>query len=174
MLVLKVVGCVLVIISCSGMGLYFSECLKTRIEELVELKKIIVLLRGNIRYANTPLSEALHSIAMRNQGDFSSFLQWVSSQMEEMSGNTMAEIWELGVKKYLKNTALSKMDCEELIQFGKSLGYLDKEMQLGTIDLYIASLETEIEESLKCSRQKIYLYNSLGVMGGIFITIILI
>ena len=61
-----------------------------------------------------------------------------------------------------------------MIHFGENLGYLDKEMQLATIDLYLATIETEIEEAVRTVKEKTYLYNSLGVMAGIFLTIILI
>ena len=50
MLLIKIVGCILVIVSTSGMGLFFSNQFKTRIENLRELRKIIIL-RGDIRYA---------------------------------------------------------------------------------------------------------------------------
>lgn len=174
MLGLKIVGCVFVIASTAGMGFYFTCILKSRLEELKELKKIVVLLRGNIRYANTPLPEALQSLSFRHHGCFQLFLQWVSEQMEQMEGVTIADIWRQGVDMKLKGCSLNKKDREALIGFGANLGYLDKDMQLGTIDLYIATLEAEIEEASKTVREKTYLYNSLGLMAGIFITIILL
>ena len=174
MLTLKIIGCILVIGSCSGIGYYFSCELKARMEELVQLKKILMLLRGDIRYANTPLAEALNSISVRHNGDFQIFLRWVSEQLEQMQGKTLADIWKAGVEHKLKGVSLTKKDKESLIGFGTNLGYLDKDMQLSTIDLYVATIETEIEEGMRTLKEKTYLYNSLGVMGGIFITIVLI
>lgn len=174
MYVIKIIGCILVITSSAGIGLYFSCVLKERIEELTELKKILILLRGNIRYANTPLAEALYSISIRHNGEFKSFLSWVSEQMEKMQGETIADIWKRGVEQKLKGLSLTKKDKESLIGFGNNLGYLDKDMQLGTIDMYVATLETEIEEASRTVKEKTYLYNSLGVMAGIFLTIVMI
>ena len=91
-----------------------------------------------------------------------------------MEGKTIADIWKEGVEQKLSGLALSKQDKEALIHFGSNLGYLDKDMQLSTIDLYIATLETEIEEATKTVKEKSYLYNSLGIMAGLFVTIILI
>ena len=174
MLTMKIIGCVLVIASSTGLGFYCSCVLKARIQELVELKKILMLLRGDIRYANTPLAEALFSISLRHQGEFRPFLRWVSEQLEQMQGKTIADIWKDGVEHKLKGVSLNKKDKEALIGFGTNLGYLDKDMQLATIDLYVATLETEIEESSRTVKEKTYLYNSLGVMAGIFLTIVLI
>jgi stage III sporulation protein AB len=74
----------------------------------------------------------------------------------------------------LANTSLSKKDKLHLIGFGENLGYLDKEMQMNTFDLYISQLEEEITDLSKSVKEKAYLYNSLGIMAGIFITIIMI
>lgn len=174
MLTFKLIGCGLVILSSAGIGIYFSVQLKARIEELIELKKILLLLRGNIRYASTPLTEALYSISLRHTGELRAFLDYVCEQMEQMRGKTIDQIWKEGVELTLKSLALNKQDKQDLISFGTNLGYLDKEMQLSSIDYYVATLETEIEEASKTSKEKSYLYNSLGLMAGIFVTIVLI
>ena len=174
MLALKMISSVLVIASSAGIGMYFSSTLKERLETIRELKKVMLLLRGNITYSNATLPEALNSIANRQKGELKDFLSYVSSELYQMNGKTAAEIWKNGVELMLKESALSKKDKESLIQFGNGLGYLDREMQLGTIDFYIASLETDMDEIQRTKREKTYLYNSLGVMGGIFLTIIFI
>ena len=74
----------------------------------------------------------------------------------------------------LHDTSLSKRDKYQLIQFGENLGYLDKEMQMNTLDLFLAQMEEEIYELSKTVKEKTYLYNSLGIMAGIFISIIMI
>ena len=62
----------------------------------------------------------------------------------------------------------------QLIHFGENLGYLDKHMQMNTFELYLSQLDDEITELSRTVKGKAYLYNSLGIMAGIFITIIMI
>ena len=174
MLVLRIIGCVLVVCSCSGIGIYFSTTLKDRLCQLREIQKILLLLRGDIRYANTPLSEALYTISVRHEGELKAFLRWVSEELEKMEGQTISQIWKKGIDTKLKGSALSKKDLEAFLGFGKNLGYLDKDMQLSTIDLYVETIAAEVEEASRTIKEKSYLYNSLGVMVGIFLTIILI
>ncbi|NLK27555.1 MAG: sporulation protein [Clostridiales bacterium] len=173
MLVVKIIGCILVIASSTAMGFFFSNEMKLRVENLKELKKLIVLLRGDIRYANTPLPEAISAIARRNPGTFESFFKNTASKLHEFSGHTFAEIWKEAVNKELGDTSLTKKDKEHLIEFGENLGYLDKDMQLNTLDLYIIQLEEEVAELSKTVKEKAYLCNSLGIMAGIFISIIM-
>ena len=94
--------------------------------------------------------------------------------MSELSGETFSQVWKEAVEKELCNTSLLKKDKLDLIQFGENLGYLDKEMQMNTLDLYISQIEDEIEDLSKNVKEKSYLFNSLGIMAGIFITIVMI
>ncbi len=174
MLIMKIIGCVLVIVSSTGMGFFFSNEMRCRIEDLKELRKLIGLLRGDIRYANTPLPEAIGAITRRHNGNYSAFFKHVSTRLQELSGHTFSEVWKEAVQKSLTDTSLSKKDKLHLIQFGENMGYLDKEMQMNTIDLFIAQTEDEIKELSKTVKEKSYLYNTLGIMAGIFIIIIMI
>ena len=45
---------------------------------------------------------------------------------------------------------------------------------MNTLDLFLAQMEEEIYELSKTVKEKTYLYNSLGIMAGIFISIIMI
>lgn len=174
MYVIKVIGCILVISSTTGMGFFFSSEMKGRIEDLREFRKLVVLLRGDIRYANTPLPEAISSLARRHNGRFHAFFEKVSIKLQELSGQTFSEIWKAAVGNEMKDTSLTKKDKLQLIQFGENLGYLDKDMQLNTLDLYISQLEDELTELSKSVKEKSYIYNSLGIMAGIFLTIIML
>jgi stage III sporulation protein AB len=172
--IMKIIGCILVIASSAGIGFYFSGEMRSRIADLKELKKLIGLLRGDIRYANTPLPEAISSITRRHSGRFDLFFHYVSVKLQELSGLTFSDVWKVATEKELAGTALTKQDKSHLIQFGENLGYLDKDMQMNTFDLYITQLEDVISELSKTVKEKAYLYNTLGIMAGVFIIIIMI
>ncbi len=174
MLIMKIIGCILVIASTAGMGFYLSSEIRTRIEDLKELRKLIGLLKGDIRYASTPLPEAIHSISKRHNGKFQSFFGNISKQLQELSGGTFAEVWKTATENELVNTSLTKKDKSHLVQFGETLGYLDKDMQMNTIDLYTSQMEEEITDLAKSVKEKSYLYNTLGICCGIFIIIIMV
>ncbi len=172
--ILKIIGCILVIASSTGIGFFFSAEMKNRIEDLKELRKLIGLLKGDIRYANTPLPEAISVLARRYKGSFFSFFQYASTKLQELSGQTFSQIWKAAVEQELLNTSLSKKDKAQLISFGENLGYLDKDMQMNTFELYLSQLEDELTELSKTVKERAYLYNSLGIMAGVFISIIMI
>jgi stage III sporulation protein AB len=98
----------------------------------------------------------------------------VADKLNELGGVSFAAIWSESIGKGLENTSLSKKDLLNLVQFGENMGYLDKEMQLNTIDLYLTQIEEEIKELSKTVKEKTYMYNTLGILGGIFLTIVML
>lgn len=170
----KLIGSVLVICSTAAIGFYFSSMIQGRIRDLIELKKTIYIMRGDIQYGNTPLPEAISSIGRRSRNHFKQFFLGVSEGLMKQEGETFFTIWSQGVEELLVETYLTKKDKESLSRLGEHLGYLDKQMQLKTIDLYVEQLEMELKETTDTMKDKMRLYNTLGVLSGIFITIILL
>ncbi len=174
MMLLKIVGAILTISSCSALGFYFSNELNVRIKQLRELRKFVTILRGEIRYGGTPLPEAIENLARRSPGAFQDFLSNTSEALLINGGGTFSEIWGTSVWRDLKDTSLTDSDKESLIRFGDTLGYMDRDMQISTIDLYLNQLHDEINEQVTVAKERTKLYNVLGIMAGIFITIIMI
>lgn len=78
------------------------------------------------------------------------------------------------MEETLKTTCLRREDKQLLEKLGDNLGFLDQKTQLATINLYIHNLEECIEEGTKEMKEKVRLYHLLGVLGGIFITIVML
>jgi stage III sporulation protein AB len=171
---LKILGVILVITASSAIGFYFSSLAKARVEDLKELRKCIYILKGDIRYSATPLPEAIQMVALKIESNLSPFFQKIADELNKLEGRTLSSIWTSSVNTQLDRCCLNKKDKMYLIQFGESMGYLDKDTQINTIDLYISQLDTEIDEMITSVKEKTRLYNLLGIMGGIFMTIIII
>ena len=54
------------------------------------------------------------------------------------------------------------------------MGYLDREMQVGAIDLYLEQLKLNIRKMQEELPEKRRILNCLGVMGGIFVAVVLV
>lgn len=170
----KILGAILVISSCSAMGLYFSSIVQGRVADLRAMKKNITILRGDIKYGNTTLPEAIGAIARRNTDNFKDFFTGIEQELLKSCGLSFTNIWDKGIKDYLKDTYMNDQDREQLNRLGETLGYLDREMQLKTIDIYVEQLEHELEEAITTMKEKTRLYNMLGVLSGLFLTVVLI
>ena len=94
--------------------------------------------------------------------------------MENLDGRTFGELWREQIRTGLPGTHLKKDDKEQLGALGEVLGYLDLEMQVSSIELYLEQLEISIRSAQDAITAKQKLYQSLGVAGGIFLVILLV
>ena len=171
---LKFAGACLILASAAGIGRSFGMDLKKRLQELRALKQLACMLRGEIRYTKSPLPEAFFHIAGRLPAPFAGFLFAVAKELGKADGRSLGRIWEERIEKDLSASHLSRADKGQLETLGELLGYLDLEMQLSAIDLYLEQLELSIQEAGGSVGQKQRLYQSLGVAGGVFLVILLI
>ncbi len=173
MFIMKLVGCILIFCSTSGIGFLYAKEFEHRQEDLNSLKTMALQLRGEIRYAMTALPEAVEHIAKRHDGRLQPFLFEISKKLSERSGESMLQIWSACEEK-LSVTSLTKQDKLFLHQLGESLGYLDKEMQLATIDLFLTQVEQTLKELETIGKEKKRLYKSFGILTCIFLVIIIL
>ena len=68
----------------------------------------------------------------------------------------------------------SKSDRQTLETVGEHLRFLDRETQERTLLLYLEQVDTELEVLREHRQERCRLYTSLGVMGGLFLAVILV
>jgi len=83
-------------------------------------------------------------------------------------------LWQHALERYFSDTHLDKRNLELLKNMGTNMGYLDREMQVGAIDLYLEQLKLNIRKMQEELPEKRRILNCLGVMGGIFVAVVLV
>ena len=79
---LRIAGSAMVIIACSGMGFYMAGQWKEHLETVEHLRKMIFLLKGEIVYANSPLTEAFDRTGKKGGGEMGRLFEAVAKRME--------------------------------------------------------------------------------------------
>lgn len=171
---LRLLGAVLVIAFSTGYGFTMGVEVKQRLEELRALKKLVLMLRGEIKYAKAPLPEAFQNMGGRLKEPFQSWCNRMSEELFSLSGKNFLEIWEKHIKEDLGKSRLKKEDLKLLASLGEQIGYLDVQMQLNNIDLYVEQLEVEIRQAKAEAAKKVRIYQCLGTMAGILFVIFMI
>jgi len=171
---LKIVGAILVVAATTGIGVTAGRDLKVRLDNLRYIKKLMLMLRGEIKYLKAPLGEAFFNVGNRAKAPFCEFFNKIALEIESLESESFYVIWCKYIDEELNKIQLNKRDCLTLKRVGEHLGYMDKEMQLGMIDLYVEQLEEEIIISKDSMQEKIRIYNCLGVVAGIFAVLITI
>ena len=94
--------------------------------------------------------------------------------MERKKQGALASIWMEGIKETLKTSLLNQNEKRTWQELGENLGYLDKEMQITLLHIceeHFEEYRLQAEEYLKGNAK---IYQTLGIMGGIFLTIIFV
>ena len=161
-------------IGCGGTGLSVGRTWQKRYEQLAQMHRSLRLLHGEIRYAGTELPEAIEGVAVRQEAPIGDFYHFLSDKMRRMEGKSLRVLWQTGIEKYLKNTCLTKEDKKILLDLGGQLGYLDREMQLSSLEASLAQMEDSMNALKKCLAEKQKLSVTLGLLSGFFLMILLI
>ena len=157
---LRVVGCVLIIMACSSMGFEKSKELSIHRNQLEELQRIFTLIQTKIEYIKIPFDELFVNMD-------SEWLCVISKELKQHE-KTFEEIWISSIETHFKESFLTKSELEELKQIGKYLS------QPEAIRLYLIQLENSIQHTREEEKNKKKLYQSMGIMSGVFLVIMLI
>ena len=165
----------MVLSACVCTGCVMAQGVKKRIEELIYLKKIMLMFQGEVRYKNAMLSEGFLAVSLRAKEPYNSLFERLSEATENNNSSTMADVFDNEVEDILTgNTYLNGEDIKKLKELGETMGYQDQKMQLANIDLYIERLSSSIDEDKGKMNETMKVYRTLGIMAGIMITIVLI
>lgn len=171
---MKAAGLILVIASCTGIGAEAVRHLRERLKLLETLRRMVSHMKGEILYANVPLAEALYRTGRRNKGAAGELFIGIAETLEQESGESFETIWKEKAGQFASDSALNKKEQEQLLRFGESLGYLDREMQEKAILFYMEDLEHSIETLRKEEPEKCRLYLGMGILSGLFLAVVLI
>lgn len=171
---LKVIGALMVIICTSCFGIAFSNDYKCRLNELKDIKRIMIMLKAEIKFARLPLGQSFLSIGKRIDSKFTPFLFSVSNRLSCLEGESFHKIWCEEIDNKMADFKLKSLDIQQLKRLGESFGYLDNEMQLRSIEIYMEEVEHEIAKMTEQMEANIRVFRCLGIMAGLFVVIMLV
>lgn len=173
---LKIPGVFLVILAGAGLGACPIHKMKQRTKELEELYFCLLRLKSEIGHGMKPLPEAIRSAVEcrqdRFEGTYRRMLRKLAKQME-----TGREAYEVLLSKCTdeehKNGMITKEERDSFVETFLLLGGGDKEKQTEMILYYAENVREAIGQEKQRRKEKSYLYRSLGILGGIFLSVLL-
>lgn len=169
----KLIGAILVVLATTNVGFIYAKNITERYKELWGIKKEISILKSQIEYAYTPLKDIFLQIRISAIKGHESFWQRVSREIQKNEAKKIKNIWEESIELELKKGYLSAEDLEEFRGVGEILAMVDRKQQVGMIEMYLSRLERNISELEKVKNSCEKTARTLGVLAGVFVTIIL-
>lgn len=169
---LKTAGIVLILTSSAGLGFGRSYELSLREKALGDMLQMIRWLKGEICSRHASLPDAFISVSERMPERYREFLIKISKEMRESHGTRFGELYQTCAMETLKELPLSKKEWELFLSIGGCLGYLDLEMQKKQLDFYEEEFVRALNDLRTEAPARKKVYQSLGVMGGILLAIL--
>lgn len=171
---IKGIGAVMVILAGGGWGMLQAAKIEECYRQMRYLRKLIFRIRSEIRYSRQVLPEAFLYVGSEAQEPYKMWLLSLCERLTKRQGTSLAGIWEEETRRYLAEIGIPQDMMESLIRLGSELGTIDIEMQVRTLDLYLEQMEQKMEDMRTEQKERIRLYQCVGVTGGIFLAIILL
>lgn len=171
---IKVIGGLFVLVSSAAIGFLKAEELHQRVKLLEELKRVIVLLKGELRFHRAELSEAFEHVAEKTSVPFEGFLKNTAKQMEMRAEGGFEKIWSDNCLSLLRTEGFRKEDRELFEVLGTGLGYLDLTMQKENLNLVLQQIEEKIGCAKEVQKSKGKVYQTMGVTVGTLLALMMI
>ena len=171
---LKAGGALLVFFAGWGMGNWKSRQYQRRIEDLQMLQLIISCLTGEISFARNTLPEAFSRISTKVVPPFREYLQSIAERLKAQTGEAFAGILKEQTQTVREKTGLWEEDWDLFLQTLGHLGYLDARMQIRLLENVRAELAAREEKLQHQLPEQKKVWQSLGILGGAFLVVILI
>ena len=155
---MKTAGIILILFSGTGLGLCKSMELTARLKILEKLAQLLLLLKGEIRCTGATLEDAFLDAAAKMPGEYRLFLKETAGWLQQRPGITFDEIFR---------------ECAARLLPLEKLGYLDREMQVAQLTLLEEELGYRIKTLKSAMPKQQKTYQSMGILGGILLAVLL-
>lgn len=171
---LKIIGGLMIIVGGIGMGLIYKQEMKDRLYHTKCLHSILELLESEIGYSKASLPEACGMIASRMSEPYSVGLYKIREIMNSNAGLTFSFVWKQEMGRCLETVLLGDKEKVVFLNFPESGSYADNMMQLKALNKCRAELEVAINRQEEKMESKSKVVMSMGLIGGLFLTIALL
>lgn len=150
---------------------YYHERMTCELKDMVMLSGMI---KGELKYALSPLCDVFGNASKRTSGVVSRWLKALSEKTGENSMDSFLSIWEECMKILEAESRLNDKQLKQMNELGNILGYLDVESQLNNLALWEERIRYEYEYQREKTGSVKKTARSLGILGGIFLVIIML
>lgn len=174
---MKILGIIILILSCGGLGNIWASANTNRTKELGEVLQVLAILETEIIYGQTPLPEAFQKMS-QSLNPKSGLVALLNDVAEAMKDENYDYNGITDFKKIIKQNAyllaLNEGDLETLATLGFGLGLSTQEDQIRRLRLVFNNLETRYQMSREQAKTYNKIYQTTGWAVGIILTLFMI
>jgi len=170
---MKHLGCLLVVLSCSMIGHLLAANVRNRPRQLREIQAALQMLATQVGFSANALPEAFDHVAVHCSAPVKPLFSLAAKELRAGDGTTAAEAWQTGLESARINWSLTRDDEEVLISLGSNLGVSDGEDQVRHLHLTCEQLKNRQGYAEELEKRNARLYEFMGLAVGLLLVIIL-
>lgn len=170
----KVIGSILVAAGSFGLGLSFYLDLKKRLWNLEYMYKICMNLESEIRYGHSSIPDICFRMSGILENPYGEFFYDVYDKMQENDGTAFGNIWENECSNLYGKLPVKPEEFALFREFTVVGNSPDINLQEEAIQCQMQKLEHTVAILKNEVVKKGKMYTSLGLIGGLFIIIVLL
>lgn len=174
MLVFKLLGCSLVFVVSSLIGVVLAKAYSTRVQNIIDMITAFEILHTKISYNQTTLDEIFIDIGMQLGGVVGEVFNKMGEAFEGNMLYTADELWGKVIEENIKKCDFSFDDIQVINEFSYMLGKSDIEGQLRNIDMTLSRLKSQLVRAENEEKKYSRMYKNVGILGGMGLAVILI
>ncbi len=165
-------GCIL--FACAMLGYLTVRRMRQRVKTLAYLEQFLTTLSDEINFSLEPLPNILASLAEEELGEVRVFAAYLAHELKNRDNATLREVWLAGLDKYRRQMGLSDTTMRILQSLGKKLGTMSREIEIGNLSIAIAGVQEEAKRAQALCDKNSKMYQSLSILSGVLLVIVLI
>ena len=168
---LKLIGAILIVLSCSGFGFYIAATHKKEVTCLQKLVAIIEFMEWELECRLTPLPQLCMYVAERTRFSYSA----VFTDLAQELGCQIAPDVATCMRSVLASQRdIPRFTCKYLEMLGDSLGEYNIDGQLKSLVSLRLYISKKLDELTENQKQRLHCYQTLGVCAGAALAILFI
>ena len=170
-MILKVIGVILVIISCGGMGYKIASNHRQEENTLYQLVNVLDYIECELKYRLTPLPDLCRNVAQEFNNIIGSVFSKLAVEMDKQISSDISDC----LNAVLSTTeSVPPITKEELILLGRNIGKFDLDGQLKGLETVKQDCKRNLN-SLSFNREnRLRSYQTLGLCAGAALAILFV
>jgi stage III sporulation protein AB len=168
---MRILGGVIFLIGTVGFGITQAFSYENRTEALRQITDMMQYLIAQIRIENASLPDSICKVSVRMDGTIGEILQNIQKCNLENDGKPLFEIWQK--EMMAMEEILDEKELELLVHMFDQTGFYDSKTQLQRLQMNLEIFTEEIKTREEQRENRCRLYQSMGLLAGIFVIILL-
>ncbi len=171
---IKLIGCLFIILSSSGLGYILGGRFGKRVREIKLLMASFQMLENEIIYSSTPLPEAFESVSKKIGYPVNALFKRTGDYLNQRLYTTAGDAFKKSLGDMEDMLSIAREDMEILVNFGHTLGSSDTKSQEKNFKMLLSQLDIQEGKAHDAQNKNEKMYKNLGFLSGLAIAIIFI